>query len=97
MSCTVHATVWKVILYLQVAEQTAAREEGGIEEEKERTERDKEAEDTAREEKEMRGEEKQGNEERRQKKGFESAVSNMSNCSPDYSAHIRGQRSSQQQ
>ena len=45
MSCTVHAAVWKVILYSQVAEQTAAREEGGIEEEKERTERDKEAEE----------------------------------------------------
>lgn len=29
MSCTVHVAVWKVILYSQVAEQTAAREEGG--------------------------------------------------------------------
>lgn len=29
VSCAVHGAVWKVILYSQVAEQTAAREEGG--------------------------------------------------------------------
>lgn len=43
MSCTVPVAVWKVILYLQVAEHTAAREEGGRGgEEEEETERARE-------------------------------------------------------
>lgn len=40
VSCTIQVAVWKVLLYLQVAEQTEAREEGGRGEEEEETERE---------------------------------------------------------